>query len=297
MINRIKNAFLYYSGNHIYTDYSILKTLIWKFGVVRRLFGDMKSGRRHLLKNLEAINQNHKIKSQKPALICATGPSLNEIDIDFLNDFQLFGDIFSVNYFPLTEIGSKCKIDYQIVLDVNLVKKEPSNLWMDKFYQWLTNDFDGKVIAQIGSNVNFSGETIYLKGLTATSFSKSINPMRGVVGFPPYTTLFAISTAIWLGYKPIYVCGLDASQHSYIKITENGAVLKSHHADTSYPYPVLGKWDGRPDATSVLSSNALVIEKMKLFKKYSVQILGSESHIDTLPRILPHEILSTFKNK
>jgi hypothetical protein len=290
-MNKLKEFFNYYSSNHAYTEYSFLKTLIWKTGVLRRFFGDLRSGKKEIHINLEKLNKRHKLISPKPALILATGPSLNELNYKFLNDFKKFGDIFSINYFPFTDIGLKTKIDYQVMLDVGHFTDNPLEEVEQKFRYWVQNEFNGKIITQIGRDIKCKNEAIFIRGLTAASFTKSINPMGIAVGFQPYTTLYAISTAIWLGYEPIYVSGLDASQHSYIHIREGKAKLSKHHADNVYADTNMS-WPGRPDSTSILSSNAYVIEKMKLFRKHSVEIIGNGSHIDTLPRVSLEQILA-----
>lgn len=290
-MNKLKDFFNYYSSNHAYTEYSFVKTLIWRIGVLRRLFGDIRSGKKQIFINLEKLNSKHKLMSPKPALILATGPSLNEINNEFLSDFKKFGDIFSVNYFPFTNIGLKSKIDYQVVLDVGHFTEHPCDEVEEKFRHWLKNEFSGKLITQIGRNNICKNEAIYVRGLTAASFTKSINPMGIVVGFQPYTTFYAISTAIWLGYEPIYVSGLDASQHAYIYMREGKATLSNNHADNFYT-DANKSWVGRPDSKSILSSNAYAIEKMKLFRKHSVEIIGKGSHVDTLPRISMEQILS-----
>ena len=295
-MNKLKEFFNYYSSNHAYTEYSFIKTLIWKTGVLRRFFGDLRSGKREIHINLEKLNKRHKLKSPKPALILATGPSLNELDYKFLNDFKKFGDIFSINYFPFTDIGLKTKIDYQVMLDVGHFTDNPLEEVEKNFRHWVQNEFNGKIVTQIGRDIKCKNETIFIRGLTAASFTKSINPMGIAVGFQPYTTLYAISTAIWLGYKPIYVAGLDASQHSYIHIQEGKAKLSKHHADNVYADSDMS-WPGRPNSTSILSSNAYVIEKMKLFRKHSVEIIGNGSHIDTLPRVSLEQILAKHFNK
>ncbi len=299
MFNLVKN-FQYYSKSHSYTGYSITKTVFWKIGVIRRLLGELKGNFFQLFINLENLNSPHKLKIDKPALICAGGPSLNELDENFFEKFSQFGSIFSVNYFPLTKIGSLSRIDYQIFLDDYLVKKTHADSMIDQFYFWKDNIFTGKIIKRVGTNrcnedsKNFNKE-IYLKCLSAPSFTKNINPMKGAVGYPPYSTLFAISAAIWLGYSPIFVSGLDASEHSYLYIEDGKAKLKPRHADKTYPYN--NNFFGRPDALSVLASSAFVMESMKLFNKYKVYIVGDQSHIDTLPRLSPAEVLENITYK
>lgn len=278
-----------YSSPHIYAEYSIKKILIWKIGVIRRVVGDIRSNYRYLHVNLKKRNKSHKLKTAKPALICATGPSLNNLNINFFKDFKKFGDIFSINYFPFTKIGKQLEIDYQVLLDVDFFKELPIDNVDKKFRKWLKNEFRGKIITQIGVKNNYDNELISIRGLTAPSFTNSINPMKLLVGFPPYSTFYAISTAIWLGYSPIYIVGLDANQHKFIYIEEDGVKLSDNHSDNFYPN--LKYWSGRREVTSVLSSNAYVIEKLKLFKNFPVFIVGRDSHVDTLPRISPNKVI------
>jgi len=290
-VRKVKNYFSYYSSNHAYTEYSFTKTFIWKVGVLRRFLGDLKSGKKYLFTNLNKLNYKHKLKSPKPALILAGGPSLNEIDDKFVTNFKNFGDIFSTNYFPFTKTGQNCEIDYHVMLDIGHFTKIPEVEVEKKFRNWLENEFNGKLITQIGAKVKYKGEIIFIRGLVAPSFTRSINPMGLVVGFQPYTALYAISVAIWLGYKPIYVSGLDSSQHAFIIVNDSEVILSTHHADKSHP-AAYKKWIGRPNSTSILSANAFVIEKMKLFRKYSVVLIGKGSHIDTISRASSDQIIA-----
>jgi hypothetical protein len=290
-MKRLKNFLRYYSSNHAYTEYSLIKASIWKIGVIRRLLGDMRSSKKNLFTNLSKLNHKHKLKFPKPALILAGGPSLNEIDSKFITNFKKFGDTFSTNYFPFTKIGLNCEIDYHVMIDVGHFTEIPAYEYEKKFRNWLLNEFSGKLITQIGAKVNYQGETIFIRGLVAPSFSKSVNPMGLAVGFQPYTALYAISVATWLGYDPVYVSGLDSSQHAFITVSDGKVILSTHHADKSHP-AANERWVGRPNSTSILSANAYVIEKMKLFKKYSVLLVGNGSHIDTIPRVSLGQILA-----
>jgi hypothetical protein len=74
-------------------------------------------------------------------------------------------------------------------------------------------------------------------------------------------------------------------------MSEGKATLSNNHADNFYT-DANKSWVGRPDSKSILSSNAYAIEKMKLFRKHSVEIIGKGSHVDTLPRISMEQILS-----
>jgi hypothetical protein len=281
--------FNHYSRPHTYAEYSIKKILVWKIGVVRRLVGDARSNYRYLHVNLKKLNKVHKLKVAKPALICATGPSLNNLNIKFFKDFKKFGDIFSINYFPFTTLGKQLDIDYQVILDVDFFKELPIDNVEKNFRIWLRNVFRGKIITQIGAKCDYDNKLISIRGLTAPSFTNAIDPMKFFVGFPPYSTFYAISTAIWLGYSPIYIVGLDANQHKFIDVKENGVTLSDNHSDKFYPN--LKFWSGRREVTSVLSSNAYVIEKLKLFKNFPVFIVGRGSHVDTLPKVSPSEVI------
>jgi hypothetical protein len=285
----------YYTSNHAYTEYSFIKLFFWKIGVFYRLIGESKKNSGSIFINLQKRNYRHKLINQKPALICATGPSLNELNSNFLDNFKVFGDIFSINYFPLTSIASKCLIDYHLILDTKQLSEIKHNDSITPLKCWIKNEFNGKLITWSGSKIDFDGEVIYIKAKSAPSFSRSINPMRNIVGFHPYTTLFAISTAIWLGYKPIYVTGLDASQHAFIEMDGNIPYLKAHHVEGFYPNNE-GRWGGRKDVRTILSSNAYVVEQMKLFKRNEIFIVGEVSQVDVLNRVKPDEILKNHKN-
>jgi len=274
---------------HVYNNNSIMRLLMWKIGVLRRFLGGIRSLSILDFYKIGKSNKKFKISGPKPAFICATGPSLNSLNRSTMESFAQIGAIFSINHFPITNIGSGIKIDYQMMLDAYHFNENNTDTSETNFREWFQSKFNGTLVTTFNSKPNYKGATIRISGLCLPSFTKSINPM-GIAGYLPYTTFHAISLALWLGYSPIYLLGVDASHHSKINIDKNGVALGRHHA---YDANLDGlPWKGRPDVSSILNSNAYFIQQCKLFSKYPVFVIESESHIDTLPRVSTDFILN-----
>jgi len=288
IFSKLKISFDKASGPHSYAHYSFLKVLIWKIGVLRRFIGDLRQLSVLDFFKLTQSNFIFKIPSPKPAFICATGPSINAVGKETMKSFAQLGAIFSINHFPITEIGKGIQIDYQIMLDSYHFTELTTDVSEINFRKWFGSKFNGVLVTTFNAKPRFDGDIIRLNGLCLPSFTKSVNPMK-FVGHQPYSVFYAISLALWLGYSPIYLIGVDASHHTKIKVEKNGVTLGRHHA---YDADLDGlPWKGRPNVSSILNSNAFFIQQLELFSKYPVFIIEGESHVDSLKRVSVDSVL------
>jgi hypothetical protein len=114
-MNKLKEFFNYYSSNHAYTEYSFLKTLIWKTGVLRRFFGDLRSGKKEIHINLEKLNKRHKLieKPSYEGLPEVLKKNKNTFDFIFIDGWHTF-DYTLVDFFYsnlLLKVGGTIIID------------------------------------------------------------------------------------------------------------------------------------------------------------------------------------------
>lgn len=271
------------SQSHSYVAYSVLRVFFWKIGVLRRFLGEFR--RRPIVQTRKLRKQlkSYKVSLPKPALVCATGPSLQEMSLNQLLEFKNLGvEIFSVNHFPLTELGRHVEPEYQLALDYQHFEAQGSSPAEISFQRWLAQIYKGKLVLARGKKFDTTATILEINGHCLPTFTKSVDPTR-IVGFQPYTSLFAVSLALYLGYSPVYLLGVDASHHAYLQINGDAVTLSSHHAYESFQG---GRpWIGRKDVRSILSSNAFFIENCELFAGREVYILGNGSHVDSLPRV------------
>lgn len=148
------------------------------------------------------------IKSNK-AYIMATGPSINQIEMEILSD----GDVFSVSNFFLHDSIQELNIKGHFFADYH----EP--LILSEYVDWLrsadkilpidTPIFLGYPMKKIveGSNLFKDREVYYF------AFEKHFSLYGLALGVPfvgPHSSpIFLLSLAIALGYSEIYLCGCD----------------------------------------------------------------------------------------
>jgi hypothetical protein len=285
---KLKSNFDKASRSHSYAHYSFLKVLVWKIGVLRRFLGELRRLSVLDFFRMTKLNYRFKISSPRPAFICATGPSINAIEKKTMKSFAEIGAIFSINHFPITKLGQGIHINYQMMLDAYHFNELNTDISETNFRKWFKLKFNGVLVTTFNSKPNFDGDVIRLNGLCLPSFTKSVNPMK-IVGYQPYTVFYAVSLALWLGYSPVYLLGVDATHHSKINVGGTEVTLDRHHA---YDANLDGlPWKGRPSVSSILNSNAYFIQQCQLFSKYPVFIIEGESHVDLLPRVSVDSIL------
>jgi hypothetical protein len=72
--------------------------------------------------------------------------------------------------------------------------------------------------------------------------------------------------ALWLGYSPIYLLGVDASHHSKINIDKNGVITGAGVIDSSLTVSELMATDGSKRIVSLpVASNPSIAELTKMY--------------------------------
>jgi len=229
-------------------------------------------------------------KYSGPAFIGATGPSLNEVPEFVLEYFSTKNAIFGVNHYVLTSKGQKYPPTFQIIIDqahFNQTAKYP----IESKFQDILKSNSPKFIIQIAGSQDFLDNIprIDILGHVLPSFIRTIDPTK-VCGFVPNSTLFAISTALYLGFSPVYVGGFDYDQfrHAFVDLENGGVFLEEYHAYSTGRERE--KWPGRENASDLLNSTAFLIYSTRLFRNSDVRLLGDKGIIDTFKRETLHNL-------
>ena len=271
-------------NSHEFIGYSIRKLIIWKYWTLRRFLGEVFRTKPWMNRSTLSRTRSLKGKYSGPAFIGATGPSLNEVPAFVFEYFSSKAAIFGVNHYVLTSQGQKYPPTFQIIIDqahFNQTAKYP----IESKFQDILKSHPPKFLIQIAGSQDFLEGTprIDILGHVLPSFVSTIDPTQ-VCGFVPNSTLFAISTALHLGFSPIYVGGFDYDQfrHAFVDLENGGVYLEEYHAyNTGRERET---WPGRENATDLLNSTAFLIYSTRLFRDFDVRLIGNKGIIDTFRR-------------
>jgi hypothetical protein len=160
------------------------------------------------LANLRSMRDVHK---EVPALIIANGPSSQDLTASQILQLQRSGCVFyAMNGFALSRAAEYISADYYLVADPDFANEEYPEL--AKIYQYLEKNPQTAVVTPAVTHLltNFLGKRIHLNGLPGAPLARSLSPLR-LRSYTDSVALLALSFAIYLGHKTIYVIGLDNS--------------------------------------------------------------------------------------
>jgi hypothetical protein len=179
-------------------------------------------------------------KQAKSALVLASGPSLSTLNIERVRSLQLSGhlEVFALNNFHKTSLADAISPDFFVVSDPEHHPDSGSE-WAADLWAFLgqveiqkiffpRNWFMVKANADLEQLAPFEDRPL-------ERWTKNINPTRPR-GYPPLTSYKAISIANFMGYKDIFVLGLDHSVFYTLTVDQNNVMrLGSNHSGQSGP--------------------------------------------------------------
>jgi hypothetical protein len=116
---------------------------------------------------------------------------------------------------------------------------------------------------------------LYIRKNPLPTLSKGIDVTR-VCGLPNNTAFFAIATAFYLGFSPIYVIGLDLDYYRFASYDSGiGWGLKSHHFYDG-PTAPLSTWQQRDTISRILNYNLFLIESLRRFQGIPVTLVSEK---------------------
>ena len=127
-------------------------------------------------------------------------------------------------------------------------------------------------------------------------FSSSIDVTK-INGLYPLTVYYAIASAIYLGFSPIYTVGFDVNQFLTLELGENGSHIRNSHYAAASTEETHSEYKHREKISDFLSFMSSSISFMKIFKRHNVFTLGDGSYVDTIPNVSEKEFLATINKK
>jgi hypothetical protein len=189
-------------------------------------------------------------KIKKEALIIAGGQSANRINSKKLREFKKKNEIFFVNYTSINNKFKKITADYQVVSDpntINLNSKMYKNnkkriMQIQDFKKNIFNNKNIKIFTPF-KRIKEMSELIDYKNIYGFCDSDLSYVYKSTVpilprGYTTSTTFKAISLASWMGYKKIFIIGMDHDYLSTLKTGKSNEILQveRHSYDKYHVY-------------------------------------------------------------
>jgi hypothetical protein len=178
--------------------------------------------------------KNYKKKSE--AIILAGGPSVDRVLLSDLYKFKLKkNDIFVVNKFYLNKKFKKLIPNYLVLSDYNSFNDLKNNFFLNyikktKIICPLNQiKFYSKIHRNPSNLIGFiDAEWRYIYNNSLPIFPR---------GYISSTTFKALSLAVWMGYKKIYVIGLDQNYLQNLVTDKKNRILQiENHAGETIKY-------------------------------------------------------------
>lgn len=175
------------------------------------------------------------IADGRRCFILGNGPSLNNVNVELLKD----EDVFTVNQINRTSIFNKIKPKYHCLADDEfffLDDNNPIEAERLKYVKLLQENknlicifpYYSKVFFE---NIGFSNEVVYYNYIQ-DGISNPIKPYSMTKGIPGIRTVVqvAIYSAIYFGYKEIYLLGVENTNYSsLLNKIENTNIIEEAH--------------------------------------------------------------------
>lgn len=264
-------GFRYEYIGHSYKNLTKVQYFTLRSFIAQEKYRKQNKNKNKIKKIKKLVNLYH-----GPALVLANGPSLVNINENVIKEFSKNKALFTINNFLNSKFTHSIIPTYHFICD-NAYWNINDNAkvdYRDKIKKIQSrNDM---ILVQPDHQTDYLNKnTLYIRKNPLTGFTKSIDITK-VNGLPNYTIYFAIATAIYLGYSPVYVAGLDLDYYKFIDYNNNlGWVLKEHHFYNSDSYSI-DSWQYRDTLLRILNSNMSMIYYLKLFQKYDVRLVADQ---------------------
>jgi hypothetical protein len=272
-------------------------------GIVNHIANDLFSGSFDYLKALilgwREISKLSSIKGtkhSKRAIVIGNGPSQDFVTYDALQTFKNNGnDVFVINYWNENDRLSKISPSYFVTSDPNILVEIEESLPSDisrsnsRLKEYLKNNLDVSIMAPIWqtrylSSVFGASRVIGFVDNEMRALGSNIDPRfpRGYVSMTLYKSL---ALAVHMGYKEIYLIGMDNTYPRDIFCdSSNHIYRRERHAGGS---------DYLVDMTSLLPSMDVQMEDIfnlfydlrKCFAGLNVLNLDCYSLTDVFPKV------------
>ncbi len=249
-------------------------------------------------KKLRITKKMKNTKTGRSIILCASGPGGDKLLKDLISkDISLKDiDIAVVNSFYKSIFSDRISPKYYFVSDPYFWEDTPA---ADKSRKGIkhflnNNPLCSLVVPFLNEPLGDSSQTFYINNLVYFKKSKRLSPIRGNL-VPSSVVFHAISFLSYLGYRPIFVNGLDASFHTAISV--NNANEMFIHSDKLYgEQKAKDLFDTKQvinltnreiiprSVSELLVSESIMLRDLNLYSNHGLVNIGDDITNDAIPR-------------
>jgi len=234
--------------------------------------------------------------TNKDALIIAGGPSVNHLHVANVLVAQSSGklDVFALNWFTLSDLAPTIVPDFFCLSDP-ITKPESQSVFKGKRSEEIWHYLESQPRIKLILPHNWMKYTKSIKNkveiwiddreLVGWSRSNSVLKPRGYASVTAHKT---IASAVFMGYRTIYLIGLDNSLFKFVEVDEENQIIETpaHSYDEVNSVDIRRQHLYPKGMQSLLYNYSLVFVDLKRsFKAANIFNIDKSSLTDAFPKI------------
>jgi len=239
-------------------------------------------------KSLRSIKKLAGSRSEVKAIVLGNGPSVSNL-LHSTNKLNLESfDLFVVNFFPLSELGSTLLPNAIVLSDplTHPLSKTEKNI---KLWKWIHSHENVEIFVPSSwfnhmKQSEFAPRCIYFDDRSLVGWTKNISPIRAR-GYGSLTSYKALAIAYFLGYKKIGILGFDNSMFMAVHTNPQNRVFQG----SKYFYDEKVDLDVTDSLNIGISDyfydTANSFAYLRFFRKLNIYNLDSNSLVDMIDKI------------
>ena len=251
---------------------------------------------RHLRKAHQHSKKTRGAYAHKDALIIANGPSVNNLNIAKVLEAQTSGeiDVFALNWFPLSDLA-KTLVPNFFCLSDPITNPRSQSVFKEKYSNelWVYLESHPKIKLILPHNwlkydqLVKNKVEIWIDDRELVGWSRSISVLKPR-GYASVTAHKTIASAVFMGYRNIYLIGLDNSLFKFVEVDEENQIIETpaHSYDDANSVDIRRQHLYLKGMQSLLYNYSLVFVDLKRsFKAVNIFNIDKSSFTDAFPKI------------
>ena len=234
--------------------------------------------------------------ANKEALIIAGGPSVNRLNLTNVLAAQSSGklDVFAMNWFPLSELAQTLAPNFFCLSDP-ITKPGSKRSYKGRGTEEIWNYLDSRLAIKLilphnwikhSQEINNEVE-IWIDDRELVGWNRSNSVLRPR-GYGSVTAHKTIATALYLGYRNIYLIGLDNSLFKNVEVDKENQIIEkpAHFYDDAESVDIRRQHLYPNGMQTLLYDYSLVFADLKRsFRVGNIFNIDASSVTDAFPKI------------
>jgi hypothetical protein len=234
--------------------------------------------------------------ANKDALIIAGGPSVNRLHVANVLAAQSSGnlDVFALNWFPLSDLAPTIVPDFFCLSDP-ITKPGSKSVFKGKRSEEIWHYLESRPTIKLILPHNWMECTksiknkveIWIDDRELVGWSRSISVLKPR-GYASVTAHKTIASAVFMGYRNIYLIGLDNSLFKFVEVDEENQIIETpaHSYDDVNSVDIRRQHLYPKGMQSLLYNYSLVFVDLKrCFQAANIFNIDKSSFTDAFPKI------------